>query len=213
VSVAVAVAGVAGVVVSGWALQAAALAPPKPAAEVAADASVWFHEYRLAADVFHFDHRKIRGTCVSTWVRRRGEGKVRASLLSFQSGPIVRVSGKRQVSVLVARRRFGFPPALLAADAGCSRRLSHALTAAAQAGHVTAERSYAANRPAIALEERLGRSERLTIFVSPRTDRPLVAFVDLDRRDITARIYLQRVTRRVLARAGLLHEIKARPKR
>jgi len=214
VSVAVAVAGAAGVIASGWALQAAALPSSKPAAEVATDASVWFHDYRLAIDVFHFHHRRVEGACVRTWDRRRDGGKVRSSLLSFESGPILRVSGKRHVSREAGRRLRAFPPALLAADAGCSRQLSGALTAAAQNGaRITTERSYAANRPAVALEIQLSRERRLTVFVSPRTDRPLVAFVALDRRHINARIYLQRVTRRALAQFRLLHDVKPTPKR
>lgn len=192
-------------IASGWALQAAALPSPRPAAQVAADTSIWFHEYRLAVDVFHFHHRRIKGACVSTWTRGRDEAKVRASLLSFKSGPILSVAGKRRVSVVAAHRRHAFPPGLLAADAGCSRMLSRALTAAAQnGGQITTERGYAANRPAIALELQPNRRERLTVFVSPRTDRPLVAFVDLDRRAITARIYLQRAARGTLAPFGLL---------
>jgi hypothetical protein len=213
-SVAVAFAGVAGVIASGWALQAGALPPPMPAARVAADASDWFHEYRLAVDVFHFEHRRFEGACVRGWLRRRNGSKVRESLLSFTAGPILRVSGKRHVSVVARRRRRQFPPALLAADAGCSRMLAGTLAAAAQGvGHLTTERVFAANRPAVALELQLSREKRLTVFVSPRTDRPLVAFVDLDARKITARIYLQRATRGVLGRFRLLHRIKPESRR
>jgi hypothetical protein len=75
------------------------------------------------------------------------------------------------------------------------------------------ERAYAANRPAIALELRRNREARMTLFVSPPTDKPLVAFVDLDGQKITARIYLQRVRRRVLAEFRLLHRIKPEPRR
>ncbi len=212
-SVAVALAGTAGVIASGWALQAAALPPPEPAALIAADASVWFHEYRLAVDVFHFDNRRVKGACVRGWIKRRN-GKARASLLSFEAGPILRVTGRRHISVVAARRRRRFPPGLLAADAGCTRMLARTLATAAQSGgHLTIERSYAVNRPAVALELKRGREERLTLYVSPRTDRPLVAFVDLDRRKITARIYLERVTRRVLARFKILHDVAPEPKR
>lgn len=208
-----ALAGVAGVVASGWALQAAALPPPKPAARVAADASVWFHEFRLAVDVFHFDHRRIQGACVRGWQQRRNGTKIRASLLSFRSGPILRVSRKR-VSVVAARRRRRFPRGLAAADAGCSRMLARTLAAAAQgAVHLTMERAYAANRPAIALELQRGRKAHLTLFVSPRTNRPLVAFVDLHGLEVTARIYLQRVTRAMLAEFRLLHRIEPEPRR
>jgi hypothetical protein len=92
--------------------------------------------------------------------------------------------------------------------------LARTLAAAAQSSlHLTTERAYAANRPAVALELQRGREMRLTLFVSPRTDRPLVAFVDLDTRKITARIYLQRVTRAVLRRFRLLHRIGREPRK
>jgi hypothetical protein len=116
--------------------------------------------------------------------------------------------------VVVGRRRRRFPPGLLAADAGCNRMLARTLAAVAQgSGRITMERAYAANRPAIALELQRGREQRLTLFVSPLTHRPLVAFVDLDGRKVTARIYLQRVRREVLARFGLLRRIEPEPKR
>jgi hypothetical protein len=183
------------------------LPPPKPAARVAADASVWFHEHRLAVDVFHFDHRRAEAACVRGWLHSRDGTKIRGSLLSLKAGPILRVSGKRHVSVLVARRG-AFPPGPLAATAGCSRTLADALAAAAQgAGHLTMERAYAVNHPAIALELQLNREERLTLFVSPETARPLVAFVDLDGQKITSRIYLQRIRPWVLAQFRLLHRI------
>jgi hypothetical protein len=180
---------------------------------VAADASVWFHDYRLAVDVFHFHHRRFEGACVRGWQQRQNGSKIRASLLSFSAGPILRVSGKH-VSVLETRRRRRFPPGLLGADAGCSRMLARTLAAAAQgSGHLTMERAYAANRPAIALEVQRSREARMTLFVSPRTDRPLVAFVDLDGLKITARIYLQGVRRAVLRQFRLLHRVKPEPKR
>lgn len=215
-SVAVALAGIAGVAASGWALQAAVLPPPRAAARVAADASVWFHDYRLAIDVFHFEHRRTEGACVRGWLRRRDGAKIRGSVLSFRAGPILRVSGQRQRDILVveALHRRRFPPGLLAVDSGCSRMLAHTLAAAARgASHLTIERAYAANRPALALELQRGREGRLTLFVSPQTDQPLVAFVDLRGQKITARIYLRRVTREVLARFGVLHRIEPEPKR
>lgn len=200
-------------IASGWALQAGALPPPKPAAFVAADASDWFHEYRLAVDIFHFDHRRIKGACVRGWHHQNGR-TIRSSVLSFTAGPILRVSGKRHVSVVAARRMRRFPPALLAADVGCSRILAETLAAAAQgSARMTTERAYAANRPAVALEVQSGREKRLTLFVSPRTEQPLVAFVDFEGQRITARIYLQRVTRGGLTQFGLLHLIKPEPKR
>jgi hypothetical protein len=214
VSVVVAITGAAGVIVSGWALQAAALPPPRPAARVAADASAWFHDYRLAVDVFHFEHRRFSGACVRGWMAGRNGAKTRGSLLSFRSGPILRVSGTAHVSVVKARRRTQFPPELLAAAAGCTRMLARTLAIAAQgSARLSTERAYAANRPAVALEVQRGRQERLTLYVEPRTDRPLVVFIDRDGLQITARIYLQPVRRRVLRRFEVLHRIQPEPRR
>lgn len=213
VSVVVAVGGAAGVLASGWALQAAALPPPRPAARIAADASTWFHDYGLTVDVFHFDHRRVKGACVRSWAWRRDRAKVGASVLSFVGGPTLRFSGRSFVSVLAGRRGRPFPPGLLAVDAGCSRVLARTLAAVAQnGGHLTTERGYAANRPAVALTLQRGKEERLTLYVEPRTDRPLVAVLDYDRREITARIFLQRATRRRLAEFGLLHDVEPEPK-
>jgi hypothetical protein len=210
-SVAIAVAGLASVTASGWAVQTAVLPPPKPAARVAADASTWFHAYRLVVDVFHFDHRRFQGACVRGWFLRRDGAKARGSLLSLRDGPILRISGRRRVSVVHARGATRYPPWLLAADAGCTLPLARVLAAAAQSGgHLTTERGYAANRPAVALELERGKKERMTLFVSPRTDRPLVSFIDFDRRQITARLYLQRVTSALLARFRLLHEVEGK---
>lgn len=201
-------------IASGWGLQAAALPPPKPAARVAADASVWFEEHRLAVDVFHFDHRRIEGACVRGWFASHKGSKARGTLISFRAGPILRISQHRRVAIVQARRRRRFPPALLAADAGCTRMLGRRLAAAAQgSAHLSTERAYAANRPAIALEVRRGREERMTLYVSPRTGRPLVAFINRDHRQITARIYLPPIRRRVLRRFELLHRIRPEPKR
>jgi hypothetical protein len=212
-SVAIGLAGATGVAASGWAIQAVALPPPRPAARVAADASFWFHEYRLVVDVFHFEHRRTKGACVRTWFTGRNERKVRSSLLSLGAGRILRVLPKRPISVVTAHRGR-FPPGRLAADAGCSRMLARTLAAAAQSNaHLTTERSYAANRPAIALELQQGRTERLTLYVSPRTDRPLVAFVDRNGHEITARIYLVRARPQVLARFELLHAVLPEPSR
>ncbi len=211
-SVAVALAGVVGVVASAWALQAEALPQPRPAARVAADASVWFHEYRLAVDIFHFEHRTLKGACVSGWTKVRN-GQARASVISFTGGPILRLRSRR-VSVVAARRRRRFPPGRLAGDAGCTRMLGQMLETAAQnGGRLSIERSYAANQPAVAVELVRSREERLTLYVEPRTNRPLVAFVNLDGRKITARIYLQRVSRRVLTRFEILHAVIPEPKR
>jgi hypothetical protein len=103
---------------------------------------------------------------------------------------------------------------MLAAQAGCSRMLSRTLAAAAQGnGRLSTERGYAANRPAVALEVQHGRGWHMTLYISPRGDRPLVAIVDRYGEQVTARIYLQPVRRRILAQFHLFDRVKPEPKR
>jgi hypothetical protein len=199
-SVAVALAGAAGVGASGWALQAAALPPPKPAARVAVDAITWLHEHRLVVDVFHSDGRRMEGACLRGWFPAANGVKGPASLLAVGSEATLRVSTKQRVALLEGRPSL---PDRILALVGCSGMLGPVFGRAAQnGGRLTTERSYAANEPAIAL--RLERAEaRLTIYVSPRTFRPLVAFADVEGRAATARLYLSRATPRRLRRFHL----------
>jgi hypothetical protein len=97
--------------------------------------------------------------------------------------------------------------------AGCSRELASTLARAAQSGaHMTVSRAFAANGPAIALKVSPGNDKRLTIYVSARTDRPLVAIVALADHEATARLYLSRIKRHLLAHFHLLREAAPRPR-
>lgn len=206
-SFAVALAGAAGVTASGWAIQAAALPPPTPATRIAADASAWFHEHRLVIDIFHVDHRRAKGACLRAWFPGPHRRETRGSLLALPSGRILRVPSRRYVWIAAARRDSR--QARILALIGCSGELAPAIAAAAQAGgRLTAERGYAANRPAVALELEHARRERLTLYVSPRSYQPLVAFVDLHGRKATARLFLARATPRLLNRFHLLRETR-----
>src|SRR5579859_4329501 len=198
-SVAVALAGAAAVTAGGWSLQAAALPPPARADRVAADASAWLHDYRLVIDVFHVHHHRFKGACLRGWFPGRGR-KTQASLLSLGAGPIVRVSSRWNASLKTGDRKRRLPVGLLAL-VGCSGKLSRVLAAAAQSGgDLGVERSYAANQPAIALTATRAHDERLTLYVSPRTHRPIVAIVERDGHAATARLYLNRVRPRTLLR-------------
>lgn len=194
-SLAIGLAGAAGVAASGWALQAAALAPPEPADRVAADASVWFHEHRFVVDVFHFEDRRTSGACLRGWVQTASGKKARVSRLSLRPGP-------HSARLL---------PTRLAAAAGCSGKLARVLAGAAQSGaHLTVSRGYAAHRPVIALKLSRRKREQLTLFVSPRTYRPLVAVVALGGQEVTARLYLARARPGLLAHFHLLRGVLPR---
>ena len=198
---------------SGWALQSASLTPPEPADRVAANASAWLYQYRMVVDVFHFDHRRKKGACLRGWFPGPNGKKTRASLLSLRRGPVLRVSDNRRLSLAVERRGRHVPGRILAL-AGCSGELLRVLAAAAQSGgHLTTERSYAANQPTIALELKHGKKERLTLYVSPRLYRPLVAIVATDGHEATARLYLSRAKPHLLARFHLLRLAEARRRR
>lgn len=186
---------------SGWAIQASALPAPSPATRVAADASAWLHEHRFVVDVFHVDHRRTTGACLRGWFPHPRPPKIRASLLSLDSGSSL-LAGRRHPWRAADRHR-GQPGRILA-FVGCSGELAPVLAAAAQSGgRLSTERGYAANQPAIALELVHGRQERLTLYVSPRSYRPLVAFADLNGLRATARLYLERMKPRLLHRFRL----------
>jgi len=187
-SVAVGLAGAACVTASAWALQAAALPAPKPATRVAADASAWLHDYRRVVDVFHVDHRRMKGECLRGWFPRPHRPKSRASILSLGT---TRLRVPERKHPWRAAARHSHQPDRILAFIGCSGELAPVIAAAAQSGgRLSAERSYAANQPAIALELEHAKEERLTLYVSARSYKPLVAFAELDGRQATARLYL-----------------------
>jgi hypothetical protein len=199
-SAAVALAGAAAVTAGGWTLQAAALPPPAHADRVAADASAWLHDYRLVVDVFHVDHRRLTGACLRGWFSSPDGTKTRMSLLSVGSGTIFRLPEGRRVSTRTGAPGHPAPVGLMAL-AGCSAKLSSALAAAAQYDRdLRVERSYAANRPTLALKLERRHDERLTLYVSPKTYLPIVAIVQRDGHTATARLYLNRITPHLLSR-------------
>jgi hypothetical protein len=161
----------------------------------------WFHNYRLSIDVFHAHDRRFEGTCLRHWfLRPHGRGGARrwhglreGSLLLLSHGPVALASGRRHI-VLAEGHSLPGLPASLAAAIGCTSSLAQALTAAVRQGRdLSIERTFAANQPALALELRLGQ-ERLTVYVSPLSYRPLVVIGDIRRRTAAARLHLSRLT-------------------
>lgn len=201
-SVAIGVFGACGVAASGWALQAAALPAPKSADRVLADASTWLHEYRFAVDVFHAGPRPVRAACLRGAVVRRGRPRP-GGILSFGQRSVILVTTGGRVSLL-SGSRLRVPPARLAADAGCTGALELALVRAAQTGdHISVERAWAAHQPTLALEVQRGDQGRLTVYVSPKTSRPLVAVVHAKNLTVKTRLYLTRIAAPLLHRFHL----------
>jgi len=203
-SVGVASAGVAAVVAAGWGVQRIAFPAPERAERVAVSAEAWFHYYRLSFDVFHAEDQRFSGECIRGWsvhppVQPRPQhvgGLVTiwpGSVLAFSGGPVVLAKDKHAVHHVYGTRRRDLP-GFLAVAIGCTGALANALTQAVQSNRdLSIERAYAANHPALALELRL-HHERLTLYLSPRTYRPLVVVGAVGGQIATARVYLTRFT-------------------
>lgn len=188
---------------TAWSIETVGLPPPARADRVAADIARWLHSYRLAVDVFHIEGRRTTGECFRSRFRFPHGSPGTASVVSFTPGPVALVSEHHHAEILSGRREPGLPMRL-AARAGCTYELLIQLANVAQAGlHVRVERAFAAGQPALALRLPRLREERLTLFVTPRTYRPLVAFVAVKRREVSARLFLTRVTPGLLARFRL----------
>ena len=211
-SVAVGLAGATAVAGAGWTLEAAALPQPAHADEVTAKAIGWLAAHPSAVDVFHAGHHRLHGSC-SAGVFRKDHTKraFHGMLLSLRPGPVV-LFGQYK-SFLIHGAPLPFLPRSLAAAVGCPGRIASTLDRAMQLGApVTAERSYAANQPAVKIEIRRADDERLTLYVSPDGDRPLVAIVARDGKVAAARIYLRRATRRRIRRVHIPHRPARRRK-
>jgi hypothetical protein len=199
-SVVVGLAGAGAVASAAWSLQTVALPPPARADRVVADVAQWLDRYRLAVDIFHLDGRRATGLCLRGSFRLGDIRVGHASVLDFTRGPVVLVY-RRHGSDVISGRNEQRLPVKLAAKVGCSYELLVQLGTVAQASHrVRAEHAYAAGQAAIALHLPSLRDERLTLYVSPTTYRPLVAIARVDGREATARLFLTRVTRGLLAR-------------
>jgi hypothetical protein len=201
-SVVVCCAGAAAVSAAGWALQTVTLPRPARADRIAADASVWLHDYPYSIDIFRSGGRRVRATCLRGWYPRgHGRRRVRGSLLSLDGGLVaVETGGRRYVRFISGRQRSALP-AFLAVATGCTSSLGDALYTALQRDvNLRVERAYAAHQPALALRVPQVHGERLTIYVSARQHRPLVVDSTVDGRAATARIYLAPVTRRLMSR-------------
>jgi hypothetical protein len=175
----------------GFGLQAAVLPSPAHVDRVAADASRWLNLYHYSIDVFHSRKRRLRGACLRGWYPRAQKP---GSLLLLHGGPALLAIEHQPVLFLSRSRRRDFP-ALLAITTGCTLQLGNALYAAAQGKtRISIEPAYAANQPTLALELPHVREQRLTVYVSARQYRPLVAIATAHGHTTTARIYLTRAS-------------------
>lgn len=206
-SLIIGLAGVAVLAGAGWAVQDVGLPRPPPADRIAADAEAWLNYHRFSIAIFHSDDRRFRGACLRGWYPHLRGGLARGSLLTFTGGRVALATAKGRIE-FASGRRSEFP-ASLAVASGCTASLANELNAATQSGlRLDVDRAYAANQPALALRLPRVRDERLVLYVSPRSYKPLVTILALDGRIASARIYLARATPTRDARfRRLLHRV------
>jgi len=195
VSVVVALAGCAVVTAAGWGVEMVGLPQPTRADRLVASAEGWLRDYPLTRVTFRrAGAPAIDGICLRTSV-----GSFARSRLAVTDGPLFRVS-TGHVRRVRGRALPGFP-ALLASRIGCTATLLQPVLAAAVARvHVEADQAVAAGEPATALHFPPYKGQRLVLYVSPQSGRPLLAVESLKGVGLAATLQLKQVGGAALAR-------------
>lgn len=191
-------AGVLGA--AGFAVVRAGLPSPTRSQHVAARAATWLQSHRLVRDEFRIDGRDVGGACLRGWRPRDGSRPQRGSFLALEPGTLWFGSSLRRVSLLHGPAQ---PVVLgrLETTAGCTRGLRDVLFAALQTGLdvgvTTGQRTIVLSLPEV-------RGERMTLYVSAQTYRPLRAVAAMAGHEVVVHLSLVRATPAVLAHFHLL---------
>jgi hypothetical protein len=156
----VAIAGLvaAAIVAAGWGLQSVGLPQAARGNEAAVRAAVWLMRFRLTSSSVRIGGRVLRARCYHGWFDGRNGRDQRGTLLEFDNELAVRdLSPHPRATALRALEL-----------AGCTDVLGPRVASYAIANTVLLRRTQVSDRPALAI-----RMHRLTVFVAPRTDRPL----------------------------------------
>jgi len=179
-----------------WTVELIGLPPPVHGELVAARAAGWLNHYGMALDVFHTGNRRIEGLCL--------HGARESSSLVLTPGLTFHITQTRTRERIVGRAGRPNRQGLLAANVGCTFELLAEIGAATRRNAaIEATPAFVARQPALALQLSTIRRERLTLYVTPSTYRPLFASVLVGGRQITARLYLMHLDQGLLARFGL----------
>jgi hypothetical protein len=210
VTVAVALSAAGAALAGGFAVQAAVLPHAARGDRVAADAAAWLLRYRVtAASLAVVGSQRASSYCLHTWLPRPDGRLARSTLLLLASGVrIVQNDGPIRVDGSRAPEPAHLPM-LQFELAGCSAVLGTRAATAAVAGGVRVTRAFASGRPALALHlptlrHPSGRygivRDRVTLYVDPRTYRPVAVAASLGRLRGISRIRLTRATPGLLRR-------------
>jgi hypothetical protein len=185
-------------------VQLVGLPRPTHADLVAAGAARWLNDYRTTVDVFFAGRHGIAGLCLHGSLKDRHSARSQSSLLVLTSGQTFHVTQTRTDERVADKAGRQSGPGLLAANAGCTYQLLVEIGAAVRADvAIDVAPAVVDRQPAIALRLAPIRHERLTLYVTPSTYRPLAASVVIGGREMTARLHLKRFDRRLLTRFGL----------
>jgi hypothetical protein len=154
------------VAATGFSLQAAGLRRIPRANVVAARAATLLLDYRFATSTLHLGDRIVHGRCFHGWYEASNERPARGTLLVLDNGSSVQTIDSRPVR---AQDIANLLPESTLELAGCTKILGDRVAALAQFDdHIRLAATEVFGRPALAV-----RFERLTLLVSPKTDRPL----------------------------------------
>jgi hypothetical protein len=148
----------ASIVAAGWSLQSVGLPQAARGNETAVRAAEWLMRFRLTSSSLRIGGHVLRARCYHGWFEGRNGRDQEGTLLEFNNGYTVRdVRPLRRTTALSALEL-----------AGCTDVLGPRVASYAIANTVLTRRTQISDRPALAI-----RLHRLTVFVAPRTDRPL----------------------------------------
>ena len=163
---AVAALTVAAVGVTGFSLQAAGLRSAPAANSAAARAATWMLRYRLAASTFQVGSRTVHGLCFHGWFEGLHERPAHGTILVLDNGASIRLIEQK---TLLAQGRYGLLPRAALSLAGCTRVLGDEIAGLAEFGSgLRLQTTLLHGQRALAI-----RFKRMTLLVSPKTDRPL----------------------------------------
>ena len=161
----VAIAGLvaAATVAAGWGLQSVGLPQAARGNEAAVRAAEWLMRFRLTSSSIQIGGRVLRGRCYYGWFDARSGRDQRGTVLELGNGLTVRDVRPRLTAAALTALEL----------AGCTDVLGPRVASYAVGNTVLLRRTRVSDRPALAI-----RLHRLTLFVSPRTDRPLGVQLD-----------------------------------
>jgi hypothetical protein len=154
------------VAATGFSLQAAGLRRTPHANAVAARAATLLLRYRFATSAFHVGRQTVHGRCFHGWFEGLNDRPAHGTILVLDNGGTVRAADSHPLRAQGWARLLPMPTLDLA---GCTQVLGDQIAALAQFDdRIGLTHTTVFGRPALAVH-----FARLTLLVTPNTDRPV----------------------------------------